>query len=208
MGMAHCASISQNSDGRDLKLKLSKQKWVVILVFLWLAPGSFSAASPVPGPGGKELSSPPPVSSPWRNREFSLDPVQIRQALLELLEVDGLKIQEPTGEEDILRTGLIEFGQEKFGENVSSLPPKASNEYPFFQDNQMKSGQFGLEVMIRDRGDGSTRIQLRALLEARALDRRSSHWRWVPRRSNGAIENSYFSRLTQKLKPALTSNQP
>ena len=174
------------------------------VLFLTLALMSIPVAGSQTGDSVSErtpLEGPPPVNSPWRTLEVSADPDHVRTELLSLFKAEGLTVVEEKRSEAILRTDLIPFDAKKFAATVATPPPKASAEYPYYQTNAMRVGRFGLESHVVRRGPGRTRLDLRALLEIQALSKNQGVMLWVPRISNGAIENIYLSRLASRFEP-------
>jgi hypothetical protein len=160
---------------------------------VWGAPASDVKEEP-PAP-----LEPPPVTSPWRTFQFNGTPQQVRERLEALMKEDGLTVKEQNKDAGSFLTDLVEFDDKKFGVDVSIPPTKASPKYPWFQMNEMTSGRFGLEGRLSPLGEGQTRLDLRALLEIRAFDRRIHAMRWIPRYSNGSVEQVYFTRLALSL---------
>jgi hypothetical protein len=173
----------------------------------WLA-GMLMALLCAPAWGGPEADTkedpsapldPPPVTSPWRAFQFNGTLQQVREHLEALLKEDGLTLKEQNKNTGSFLTDLVEFDEKKFGVDVSTPPPKASPKYPWFQTIEMTSGRFGFEGRLSPLAEGQTRLDLRALLEIRAMDKKLRGMRWVPRYSNGSIEQVYFTRLALSL---------
>jgi len=140
--------------------------------------------------------------------EVSASPDRVRAELLSLFKAEGLTVAEEKRSEAILRTNLIPLDAKKFAVGVATPPPKASAEYPYYQLNAMKLGRFGLESHVVPRAPGTTRLDLRALLEIQALSKNQGVMVWVPRISNGEIEKVYLSRLSSRFKPQSTPSSP
>jgi hypothetical protein len=92
---------------------------------------------------------------------------------------------------------------------VGVPPPKAGPKYPYFQLNVMTSGKYGLEGRLTGVSEARTRLDLRALLEARGMDEKIRGMRWIPRVSNGEVERYFFTRLSLRLlNPPSASPSP
>lgn len=146
--------------------------------------------------------APPPVSSPWRSWHYNATPEQVRSAFEALFKEDGLSIKLEDKKSGSFTTDLVEFNDKKFGVEVSLPPPKAGPKYPWFQTNDMRSGRFGIEGKIYPAAGADTRVDIRALLEIRGMDQKVKSMRWIPRYSNGAVEQQYFTRLSLRLLAA------
>jgi len=168
----------------------------LLLVSISIAPAT-GAATPEPEPG--QESGPPPVSSPWRSQQFDAPLEKVRSELLALIQEDGLALAREESKDGTFATGRVEFDDKKFGVDVSIPPPKLSSKYPYAQLNSMTSGRYGLEWRLSEASPDQTRLDLRALLEIRGMDRRAKARRWIPRYSNGEVERQYFTRLSLRL---------
>ena len=177
-----------------------------LVTLILCAPASGQAQEPsdkaVPDPEG-----PPPVSSPWRTWQFNGSLERVREQLEALMKEDGLAFKEQNKATGSFVTDLVEFDDKKFGVEVSIPPPKASPKYPWFQLNSMTSGRFGLEGRLSALSESQTRLDLRALLEIRAMDKKIRALRWIPRYSNGAVEQLYFTRLSMSLLQSSSTAQ-
>ncbi len=142
---------------------------------------------------------PPPVTSPWRSWHYNATPDQVRSAFESLFKEDSLSIKEQDRKAGTFITDMAEFGEKKFGVEVSIPPPKAGAKYPYFQTNDMRSGRFGIEAKIYPAAGSEVRVDIRALLEIRGMDQKGRAMRWIPRYSNGAVEQQYFTRLSLRL---------
>lgn len=176
-----------------------KAPWLAgMLMALLCAPGWAGPVSESKEEPSAPLD-PPPVTSPWRTFQFNGTVTQVREHLEALMKEDGLTLKEQDKDKGSFLTDLVEFDEKKFGVDVSTPPPKASPKYPWFQTIEMTSGRFGLEGRLSSLGEGQTRLDLRALLEIRAMDKKIRGMRWVPRYSNGSVEQVYFTRLALSL---------
>ena len=181
---------------RALLRKIAGLPLHLLLVAILLAP---AAGAPTEGQDLQQETGPPPVSSPWESQQFNAPLERVRSELLALLQEDGLALVREEREEGTFATGLVDFDDKKFGVDVSIPPPKISARYPYAQMNSMRTGRYGLEGRLSGMSPTQTRLDLRALLEIRAADRKKMVTRYVPRISNGQVERQYFTRLSLRL---------
>ena len=180
----------------DSKRRLARR--APLLIALVALAGAASPGLPMPetqeAPDG-----PPPVTSPWRSWHYNATPEQVRAAFEALFKEDGLTVKEQDRKSGTFTTDMAEFNDKKFGVELSIPPPKAGPKYPYFQTNDMRSGRFGIEGKIYPAAGADVRVDIRALLEIRGMDQKVKTMRWIPRTSNGAVEQQYFTRLSLHL---------
>ena len=176
----------------------SKRRLARLAPLLIALAGAASPGLPMPEPL-EVPDAPPPVTSPWRSWHYHAKPEQVRAALEALFKEDGLTIKEQDLKSGTFTTDLVEFNDKKFGVELSIPPPKAGAKYPWFQTNDMRSGRFGIEGKIFPAAGEDVRVDIRALLEIRGMDQKVKSMRWIPRYSNGAVEQQYFTRLSLQL---------
>ncbi|PYQ14125.1 MAG: hypothetical protein DMH00_02380 [Acidobacteria bacterium] len=189
---------SRSSGGAPALSALTRANVVLLLLSV---PGLLLGA-PEPSAQKVEETAPSPVNSPWKTWQFNAPPERVRAELLVLMKEDRLNLKEESRKDGTLLTDLVEFNDKKFGVDVSIPPPKATPKYPWFQTNEMRSGRYGLEAKLSPLGSTSTRVDLRALLQIRGMDGKIRAMRWIPRYSNGAVEQQYFTRLSLRLLPS------
>ena len=169
---------------------------VLLFVTILIAPAQEDVT---PEPVPRQDNSPPPVSSPWRSQQFDAPLEKVRSEILALIQEDGLALVREDRKDGTFTTGLADFDGKKFGADVSIPPPKISARYPYAQTIVMTSGRYGLEGRLSRTSPVRTRLDVRALLEIRAADRKAYTTRWVPRLSNGEVERQFFTRLSLRL---------
>jgi len=179
---------------------LSRRRFPLFFLLMGLS-GLLPAAPDLEEGKVTEGDVPPLISSPWRSWHFGAPLDRVRSELLSLLKEDGLTIVEEDRAAGNLLTDKIQFDSKRFGVDVSIPPPKAGPKYPWFQMNAMTSGRYGLEGKVSTLGPGQTGVDLRAVLEIQGMDQKIRAMRWVPRYSNGTVEQHYFSRLGFRLIP-------
>jgi len=153
----------------------------------------------MPEPEPQQENGPPSVSSPWKNQQFDAPLERVRSELLALIQEDGLALVREERKDGTFATGWVDFDNKKFGVDVSIPPPKLTSKYPYAQPNSMTSGRYGLEGRLSRVSPLQTRLDLRAFLEIRGVDRKAYVTRWIPRLSNGEVERQYFTRLSLRL---------
>jgi hypothetical protein len=164
--------------------------------------------SPEAAPAAPEEGGPPPLNSPWRSYDFDLPFDRLKAEVFTLIRGDGLTLQSPDDASGPFLTGLIAFDDKRFNASVSVPPPRASAKYPYFQLIEMRAGRYGLEGRLTPIAASRTRLELRAMLEIQAMDKKENHLRWVPRYSNGTVEQDFFNRLNLAILAANSSPQP
>jgi len=177
----------------------------LLLVTILMAPATGAATTE---PESQPEDGPPVVSSPWRSQQFNAPLERVRSELLALIQEDDLALVQDDRKDGTFSTGWVEFDSKKFGTDVSIPPPKLTTQYPYAQLNTMTSGRYGLEGRLSRSSPRQTRLDLRALLEGRGVDRKAIVMRWISRLSNGEVERQYFTRLSLRLLKPPGGNPP
>ena len=193
----------QDSQGRPFRLAL-----LLIVLSSLTSPGWTRPESQEAEKAPQPSEDPPPVNSPWRTWHYNATPQQIRSAFETLFKEDGLSVKQEDKKSGTFMTDRVEFNDKKFGVEVSLPPPKAGPKYPWFQTNDMRSGRFGIEGRIYPASGSEVRVDIRAMLEINAVDQKVKSMRWVPRYSNGAVEQQYFTRLSMILLASAGQDAP
>jgi hypothetical protein len=128
-------------------------------------------------------------------RVFEVDPATARDAMLAMLEEDGLP---PFGEvtDKGFVTEFVPIPRGRFEGEVALPPPTSSLTYPILQPRSNKNGKHRVWVTIAAEEEG-TRVGLVAEMYQNLQS--LTGWARVDQTSNGSIEEHYLERLEQSL---------
>ena len=134
-----------------------------------------------------------------QNRWFSQPYGEAWKAVMTVLRRGAWEIMRAEYGKGLIQTEFLEFPSGTFGHSVATKPRRIAWEYGYYHRVVLDSGRVRLKLSVRP-AKGGTRVAVNADLEEYNYHRDLRVFLWVPRESNGAIEEFFLRRVQELLE--------